>query len=534
MRELEKAFRMAKTSAIGSFHLFIGTVLSTVILAVGTIILGIFIGKTEYGLYTVALVPVMTLLLFQDWGVSTAMTKYCAEYRGTNEEGDLRKIIKVGLIFEITTGIVLTVISLFTANFIASTIFGKPETAFLITLVSITILSTSLLAGAKSIFIGFERMKFNSFTIICSATLQGVLSPLLVYLGYGALGAVLGYTFSSLIAAVFAITLLYFAIFKKLPTNTSTKLDLSQVLKLLLRFGVPLAVATILTGMLIQFYSFMMASLVDVTPISNYQIASNFARLLTFFTFPISTVLFPAFSKLDPRNDLQTLKTVFTSSVKYAALFLVPATMALMVLSKPIIGTIYGDKWLEAPLFLAFYVINNLFAVFGNISVYSFLQGIGETNMVMKQNVLTLIIGIPLAFLLIPPFGIFGVILGPCLAGKPSLFWGLYWIRKHYKIKIDFKSSTKIFMTSAIAAITTFLILAFLATAEWIRLLIGGTIFLGIFLFAAPLIGAINQTDINNLKTMFSGLGTISKLISIPIVLLEKITKAFQAFNKSS
>ena len=117
-------------------------------------------------------------------------------------------------------------------------------------------------------------MKFNSFTIICSATLQGVLSPLLVYLGYGALGAVLGYTFSSLIAAVFAITLLYFAIFKKLPTNTSTKLDLSQVLKLLLRFGVPLAVATILTGMLIQFYSFMMASLVDVTPISNYQIDS--------------------------------------------------------------------------------------------------------------------------------------------------------------------------------------------------------------------------------------------------------------------
>jgi O-antigen/teichoic acid export membrane protein len=528
VRKLDKAFKMAKTSASGSFHLFIGKTLSTVILAVGTIILGMFISDTEYGLYTIALIPAATLLLFQDWGVGTAMAKYCAQYRDTNKEGDLRKIIEVGLTFEIATAVVLTVISLLTANLIASTIFGKPEAAFLITLVSITILSTSLLMGTQSIFIGFERMKLNSFTIICSATLQGFLSPLLVYLGYGALGAILGYTFSSVVACIFAITLLYFAIFKKLSPNTSTKLNESPTLKLLLRYGVPLAIATIIVGILIQFYSFMMASLVDVTLIGNYRIASNFATLLAFFTFPISTVLFPAFSKLDPRKDPQTLKTVFTSSVKYTSLFLVPATMALMVLSKPIIGTIYGDKWLNAPLLLAFYVINNLFAVFGNLSVHSLQQGLGATKMVMKQNLLTLIVGVPLAFILIPTFGILGVIVGPYLAGKPSLFWALYWTWKHYKVKVDFKSSTRIFIASAIAAITTYLSLNLLATAEWIRLVIGGIVFLGIFLFAAPMIGAFNQTDINNLKTMFSGLGIISKLMNIPFVILEKITKKLE------
>jgi O-antigen/teichoic acid export membrane protein len=524
---------MGKTSAIGSFHLFIGKTLSTVTLAIGTIILGILIGKTEYGLYTIAVIPAATLLLFQDWGVGRAMSKYCAEYRSTNKEGDLRKIIKSGLIFKIATGIVLTVISLLTANFIASAIYDKPEAAFLITVISITILSTSLLLGAQSIFIGFEKMKLSSYTIFCSAAIQGVLSPLLVYLGYGALGAVLGYTLSSLASCILAITLLYFTIFKKLPPNTSTKLNTSQVFKLL-RFGVPLAIATILTGILIQFYSFMMASLIDVTLISNYQIATNFATLIAFVTFPISTVLFPAFSKLDPQNDPQTAKRVFTSSVKYTALFLVPATMALMVLSKPIINTIYGDKWLEAPLFLIFYLTNNLVAVFGNISVHSFLQGIGETRRVLKQDLLTLVIGIPLAFLMIPTFGIIGVILGPYLAGKPSLIWALYWIYKKYKIKVDLKSSAKIFITSVIAALTTYLVLSLLATAEWIKFITGGTIFLGIYLFAAPLTGAVNQTDINNLKTMFSDLGPSSKLVRIPFVLLEKIIKIFKPIIKAS
>ena len=43
VRKLGEAFEMAKTSASGSFHLFIGKILSTVVLAVGTIILTIFI-----------------------------------------------------------------------------------------------------------------------------------------------------------------------------------------------------------------------------------------------------------------------------------------------------------------------------------------------------------------------------------------------------------------------------------------------------------------------------------------------------------
>jgi stage V sporulation protein B len=528
---LNKASRMGKTSASGSFHLFIGKFLSTVILAIGTIIVGILIQDTEYGLYTVALIPAATLILFQDWGVSRAMTKYIAEYKRTDKEGNLRKIMKVGLAFGITTGIVLSVITILTANFMASTIFGKPETGFLIALTSITILSTSLLVSAQGIFVGFEKMKFNSLAIIVNALLQGVLSPLLVYLGYGALGCVIGYTFSSLVASIFAITLVYFTLYKKLPSDTSTKLDYSPVLKLLLHFGVPLAIATLLSGLLIQFYSFMMASFVDAASIGNYRIANNFSMILALFTYPISTVLFPAFSKLNPRTDLQTLKTVFTSSVKYASFILVPVTMALMVLSEPIIGTIYGNKWPEAPLYLVLYLTNFLVVVFGNLSIYNFQQGIGKSKIVMLQNVLTLIIGIPLAFFFVPSFGIIGYILGPYIAGKPSLLCGLYWAWKHYGVKIDFKFSAKIFVASAISAMTTFIILNFFFATEWIRLLLGGTIFLGIFFIAAPLMGAVDKTEIENMKTMFSGLGIISRLINIPLTLLEKVKKTFLALK---
>jgi hypothetical protein len=93
---------------------------------------------------------------------------------------------------------------------------------------------------------------------------------------------------------------------------------------------------------------------------------------------------------------------------------------------------------------------------------------------------------------------------------------------KHYGAKADFKCSAKIFAASAIAAIATYASLNFINLAEWIKLVAGITIFLAIYIFTAPAIGAITQTDINNLRSMLSGLGAISKIVNIPLKAAEK------------
>jgi len=522
---MEKALKMGQTSAVGSFWLFLGKMLSTIILAVGIIVLGWFISEPDYGLYAIALIPATTFLLFQDCGISSAMTKYCARYRAAGRAYELRTIIAAGLTFEIVSGLVLTVISVVTANFIASTMFGNPDSALLISFASITILFTSIFVGAQAVFVGFERMRLISLALICQSVTQGVLSPLLVYLGYGAWGAIVGYTLASVITGIISLVLLYSAVFRKLPKSESISINLFQTLRPLLKYGVPLAIAFISSGILTQIFLFIMGSVVDLAIIGNYRIAANFAVLLTFFTVPITTNLFPTFSKLDPRNEQGLLKTVFTSSAKYTAFFLVPATMALMVLSQQIISTLYGSKWPYAPLFLSLYVITYLFSLFGNLSVNSFLTAIGETKTLMKLNMLNLSVGIPLAFLLIPNFGIIGLISCMIISGMPSVLIGLYWASKHYAVKVDFKASAKILLASISAALTTYLFLAAFNAAAWIMLTAGVIVFLAFFLIVAPLIGAINQTDINNLRSMFSGLGVISTLLEIPLRLMEKPLK---------
>jgi O-antigen/teichoic acid export membrane protein len=235
--------------------------------------------------------------------------------------------------------------------------------------------------------------------------------------------------------------------------------------------------------------------------------------------------LFPAFAKLDTQNDDELVKTVFASSIKYTSLLLIPVTMAMMALSSPIIATLYGEKYIYGPFFLTIAVIGNLFAAVGNLSAGSLLSGLGETRILMIQSIITLIIGLPLGFILIPTLGITGLIIANTVSGVPSMLWGLHWIWKHYKAKADLKSSTKILAASAISATIAFLILNFIAYAYWIELIAGGAIFLASYLITAPIIGAINQSDIKNLKTMFSGLGIISKLLNVTLTLMEKLSK---------
>jgi O-antigen/teichoic acid export membrane protein len=473
--------------------------------------------------------------LFRDWGVNSAMTKYIASLRLENKDSEIRDIIVAGLTFEVTVGLVLTLISLLSANFIATAIYHRPESAPLISIISIAIFGGSLLNASQSSFIGFEKMGLSSFTLICQAIVKTAVGPVLVILGYGVIGASVGYTAASLFAGLIGITTLYFAVFRKLRKMENKRSGLRECLrglpdtlkrnlKRMLKYGVPLSISTILASILAQIYGLAMAfSVSDNAILGNYSTAANFAVLLTFLSIPISTVLFPAFAKLDPENERVLVSNIFASSAKYTALVLVPATMAMMVLSKPMISTLYGEaRFVTAPFFLTLLVVTNLFVVFGSLSLGSFLSGLGETRMAMELGIVTMAFGLPLGLILIPRYGILGVIVGNMVSGIPSMLWGLYWVWKHYEAKAEFRSSAKIFTASALAAIVSYLTISFLHTTAWVQLVLGLAVFLLIYVFGAPLIGAVGQSEINTLRNMFSGLGIVSKMINIPLEMAER------------
>jgi stage V sporulation protein B len=546
---MDKALEMGKSSATGSFHLLIGIAGSTIIMAVGTLILAGLLNVDELGLYGIALIPSSIINFFRDLGVNSALTQQIASLRAAGKEADIHDVIVSGIVFEILSGAVLALVSFAIAEPLAYILSpaNAPALTVYIAIMSIGVFAGALLSAAGGIFVGFERMKLNSFTQILQASVKTALGPLLIVLGFGVFGAIYAAMGSILAGAVVAVAIVYFVLFRPLRKCKVGKCDIKASLAPMLKYGIPLTVSGIVVGVVPQVFAFTMAVYAGEWMMGNYYAAIYFSVLLSFVSFPIATALFPIFSKLNPEKEPKLVQTVFATSVKYTALLLVPAVMLLMSLANPLVNTLFPKdgiiptlfvagaepKFPYAPLFLVLTSIVNLFVLFGNISLGTFQTGIGKTNQVMYQSILSLAFGLPLSYFLVayfsaaggPLYAIIGGEIGTLLAGMPGMIWGLIWIWQKFRVKADIAVSAKIFGAAAIASVISYIFVSVISLPWWIMLVSGFAVFAFVYLVSAPLLGAVNQTDIWNLKAMFTGLGKVGRILDFPLFFMLKICR---------
>ncbi|MCW4029178.1 MAG: oligosaccharide flippase family protein [Candidatus Bathyarchaeota archaeon] len=547
---MDKALELGKSSALGSFHLLIGVVGGTVILAVGTLILATLLSPEGVGLYGMALIPFTMISFFRDWGINNALIQKIASLKAQGKTEEIHDVIVSGIVFEIITGAALALVCFGLAWPLAYILSPADvsELSVYIELSALAVFTGALISAAGGIFVGFERMKLNSFAQIFQAVIKTALGPLLIILGFGVFGAVFAAVVSLVATGIVCILLVYFYLFRPLKKSKVGRCDIKKTLKPMISFGLPLTVSNVVIGVLPQFFTFVMAAYAGTWMMGNYFAGTYFAVILTFVSFPIQTVLFPMFSKVNPDTEPKLVKTVFASSIKYTALLLVPATMLLITLAEPLVNTLFpaegilqslfvanaAPKYPYAPIFLILSILVDLLVLIGNISLVVFQSGVGQTRQVMKQSILSLAVGLPLAYGLVayfaevggPALAVVGGIIGAMIANFPGMFWGLSWIWRKYGVKADFVSSAKIFLASLIASGATYLLITVLSIAYWvISLIVGAVVFLLVFLTTAPVIGAVNQMDIDNFRTMFSGLGIIAKPINLTLGFMRRMCK---------
>jgi O-antigen/teichoic acid export membrane protein len=536
---MSKAADLAKISVKGSFHYMWGLIVSTVILSVGTIYLASLLSPDEMGLYTLALAAPTLISLFRDWGVNSALVKYTAQYNSDGQLVRARKILKVSLVFEVVVGLVLTVVSVLLSSVFAS-LYNAPSIAPLIQVASLTILVNALFTIAQSAFTGFERMELNNVTLIVQAVVKVVLISALVLLGYGLIGAMFGYVVSFLVAGVVGTLLLWSFCrgFKDSPSKCSSvssktfKRGGADELGVLLRYGLPLSIASIIASLQMQFGTIMMGVVSTKEIVGNYGIAATFVVLITFFSTPVSTMLFPAFSKLDFKRDYEALKSAFHFSVKYGSLLVVPVAFIVMSLSQPAISTLFGAKYAYAPFFLSLLSISYLWCAFGSLSFSNLISSQGDTRFNLYLTVLTAGVGFPLILVLGLMYGVAGVIVAVVTTGVPSLVVGLWWVKKRYRISAEFGPSVKILLVSALAGAAAFVLQRQLGLVSVLELVIGIAAFFAVFVPGIVVTGAINKYDIENLRAMTASLGPIRGLSNWALALIERLLKLTSTFER--
>jgi O-antigen/teichoic acid export membrane protein len=458
------------------------------------------------------------------------MVKYAAQYNA-EDKPKIRGIIVSGVIFEIVLGLLLSIICFALSPFIASSLH-RPTIVPLIQIASFYILAGALVNSATAAFTGLETMHYYSFMLIIQSSIKTGLIIGLVLLGFGTTGAIVGYSVAGLIAGLAGVILVW-GIYRLLP-KSSTKTDVILTIKTLLGYGIPVSIGAILTGFLTVFYSYILAIYVTNNAlIGNYNLAVAFSVLITFFATPVTTMLFPAFSKLDYRKDQETLKNVFQYSVKYASLIVVPVTALVITLAQPGIRTIYHGSYSEAPLYLALLAATYLFTVLGSLSVSNLLLGQGFTKFNMYLSLIQVGFGFPVGFLLISQFGVIGLIATSLTVGLPSLLVGLTFIKRKFGVSVNWISSAKILLSSAITSVATYLLLSKIPLTKLgfisvplQQLVVGAIAFVTIFVLAATLTRTINREGIDSFRQIADALGPLRRPLRFLLNVIEKLMGA--------
>jgi O-antigen/teichoic acid export membrane protein len=313
--------------------------------------------------------------------------------------------------------------------------------------------------------------------------------------------------------------------YKNLPKLSNVKLEIKAYTESMLAYGTPLSLSSIISGFQSQYYAFLLPIfyVTDNSAIGNYGIASTFSVLIAFFAAPITTMLFPAFSKLDPQKDKETLRYVFQFSVKYASLLVVPVAALVMCLAEPAVSTLFGTTYSMAPLFLALLAITYVYTAFGNLSLGNFIISQGKTTFYLYLFLINAAMGFPMGYILIMHFGVLGLIATSLVTPIFTIIIMLYWVKKHYGLTVDWRSSAKILLSSTIAAALTYVLILELNFSSLMRLIIGLVFFTIVFVTVVLLTQTMNKSDIENLRGMVSGLGTIGNIINRILNIIEKL-----------
>jgi O-antigen/teichoic acid export membrane protein len=516
--------RAAQKAARGGLYLFIGNTSSTVILAIGIIIVTRLLGPVNYGLYTLA-VTVPTLLVgLADLGMNNALVRLPARFRSEGDNAKANRLVRLGFLVKLGVSAMAFLICYFSSTVIATSVLNRPQIAPFVQLASLMILFQAIYDATNNAFIGQDLMQYSAATQIMQALLKGTLAPVLVFVGLGITGVISAYVLALAAAGATGAGIL-FTRYARLPAQALE--PASKDMRALLAYGLPLYLASVFSVFLTQYQNIVLAHFASNVEIGNFGGTSNFSTFMLILTYPIQTAIFPMFSKFDPKNQRSDLARGFTLAVEYSSIIVVPASIAIMIFSRNLVYLTYGRAYTLAPQYLILLAAVYLLAPIGSLVVGTFLSGVAKVWAVVKMNILALVIYLPLGPALAWVWGPPGLLIASFVSNAASTVYATRQISEDFNAQLDLKAGGRVLLAGLVAAVPTMALIQFdMAGVGAINLVVGGLLYLVVYLTLIPILGAVGKQDVENMRTLVGGGTLVARLLNPVFGYVSKLLSA--------
>jgi PST family polysaccharide transporter len=332
------------------------------------------LGPHEFGSFAVAMVALLALLSFNELGVSLAIVRW---------EGEPSEIAPTVMTISVVSSVIIYVGCFLGAPSFA-TAMGAPAAANVIRVLAINVIFDGLCSTPVALMQRYFNQKRKMIADQANNWVGTGMSIALALMHFGAMSLAIGRISGATAAAIIFI--------RYSPEPIRFGFDPALARKLI-RFGMPLAGASIVVFAVQNADQFIVGRVLGATALGFYALAFNLSSWpLNIFSMPIRTVGPALFSRL--QHDRPVMRKAFLSSLELVETCTLPICLLICGAAVPLIHFVYGPKWIlasEALVWLgALAAIRILFEY-----IYDFFVVLARSSVVFTVQLVWLVVLIP-------------------------------------------------------------------------------------------------------------------------------------------
>jgi len=371
-----------------------------------------------FGIYNYILAIVFFLVMFGDFGISTATSKYVAEYNVTDKE-KLKSVLFSSGILILGLTIIITILTL---------LFGKYFLGDKYVYV-LWLLPLIFLAPMTSLYDGIYRglKQFKKLAII--SLIIGLVSLSFVYIlikQYGLIGA--------LIAQVIFYALLFIALaFCYREFNFKWN---KEVMKGVGKYSLLVGIANLGIFLYIQFDIIALGWFNYISEIAYLSLANKIFMFLAIPFGIFAQIIAPDITRLYVKKQYIQIKNKLKQYFIYSIILGILIAIISFILIKPI-TILFLSQYNNYYFYLFFGLLLLIFPIriFGSILTTSFIVSTGKAKIITYNSFIFGILNAVMDIIFIYIFGFVGVIYSTLILGYISVLIAYYYFNKNINLE---------------------------------------------------------------------------------------------------
>jgi len=396
------------------------------------VLLARLFGPDEYGLLFLAISVFTTIGIFAKLGIAKSGARYVAEYKET-EPGQLPHILRTSIRLNLAAIGIVTVVVVVAHRDIAL-FLDEPGLQPYLLLGVFYLLFEALSTYVRLMLQGLEKIQVAATLHALNRTCRLVFALGFVVLGFGALGALVGYILSFAITMSVGLGVLYLQIYRPHADSSVIADGLRRRIGV---YSVPLTATSTANVLDKEVDTILVGYFVNPIAVSYYVVSKQIIQFVETPVTALGFTLSPTFGSQKADGNVEQAARIYETALTNSLLLYIPVAAGLILVAEPTLVLFFGESYMGAVPVLQ---VLGLYAILQSVNriTSNGLDFLGRARARAVAKGVTAALNVGLNVVLIPLIGVVGAALATVITYSLYTFANVYIVHQEFDLRLGY------------------------------------------------------------------------------------------------